>query len=144
MKRPVAAAVGAITAIGVYLLTQGVLSDILHGSRDETSMEFLSKVANEVNKNCPMMVNGETELMNTVGLDGVIVYNYRLVNTSKDDVDPDVFIDSLRAQVTQQACTTPETRDNLLKDGITMRFAYHDKNRSYLASLDVTMDDCDS
>ena len=89
------------------------------------------------------MVDSETELMNTVGLDGVVVYNYRLVNTLKDDVKPDVFVESLRPQVVQQACTTPATREDLLQDGITMRFVYHDRDKSYLASLDVSIDDCD-
>lgn len=89
-----------------------------------------------------MMVDRHTELMNVLGLEGVIVYNYRLVNISAPDITADDLVTQVRPSVVTSSCTTPSTRDGLLKRGITMRFTYSDMNRAYIASFDVAPLDC--
>lgn len=117
----------------------------LGGDEDPTSGEFLSKVASEVNKNVPMMVDKDTELMNTMGLEGVFVYNYRLVNLlSAKDLDLNKFLEILRPQVTNAACTQPDTRAQFLDKGVVLRYTYSDKDRRHLAQIDVNPADCGS
>jgi len=44
--------------------------------------------------------------------------------------------------VTQGACSQPETRDDFLKKGVTLRYAYYDKDKKHVATVDVTPADC--
>ena len=111
-------------------------------SEDIRSQRILNKVASEINKNLPMMVDKETELLATVGLEGIIVYNYRLINLSVTDVEPARFISAIRPQVVTAACTTPQTRDTFLKQGVTMRYSYADKERRHMGATEVKPADC--
>lgn len=52
------------------------------------SQMALSKLASDMNKTLPMMIDKDTELVATVGLPDMFVYNYRLVNHAAQDLDP--------------------------------------------------------
>ena len=106
------------------------------------SQASLSKLASDMNKGLPMMVDKETELMNTLGLEGVVAYNYRFVNTLSSEIDATQLLSELKAQVSRSACTNPQTRDGLLKHGVTMRYTYVDRDRTYIGSFDVTPASC--
>lgn len=112
------------------------------GENRINSHEVLAKVVNEVNKQAPMMVDAETELMNAHALDGVIGYNYRMVNFEANELDPQIFIDQVRPATVNSVCTTPETRDSFLKNDITMRYTYYGRSREFVVSFDVTRADC--
>ena len=88
------------------------------------------------------MVDKETELLPGVGAEGMLIYNYRLVNYSIAQLDPNKFAAGVKQRVIQAACNRPETRDELLKKGITMRYTYLDKDKQYIATVDVTPADC--
>src|SRR5262249_28735190 len=96
----------------------------------------------EINKKLPILVDKETEFVSSAGLDGVLVYNYRLVNVSAADVDVPQFLGALKPRITSSACTTPETRDTFLKKGVTLRYSYADKASVFVVSLDVIPKDC--
>ena len=106
---------------------------------DPTSLAVLTRVASEINKNMPMMVDQLTELMNVTVLPGIIVYNYKLNVTTYDEAPADIL--ELRPDVLRQACSQPDTSD-FLKTGVTMRYSYLDENRTFINSFDVTPDDC--
>jgi hypothetical protein len=115
----------------------------LFGTREDVrSATFLGKVAAELNKQLPRAIDGETALTSVTGLDGVFVYNYRLVNRSTGEVDPANLVSTLKPQVTRAACAAPETRDKFLKQGITLRYSYADKAGQPVASFDVVPADC--
>lgn len=109
---------------------------------DPRSKDFLSKVAAEINRAVPMMIDPETELMPAVGAEGVLHYNYRVVGYSAAQVDFEKFRESVKQRVRQAACTMPETRDGLLKKGVTLRYSYFDKDKQPIATMDVTPADC--
>jgi hypothetical protein len=109
---------------------------------DPRSREFLSKLAAEINRAVPVMIDAETELMPVIGADGILIYNYRLVSYAVAQLDPEKFRSGAKQRVTQAACSTPETRDGLLKKGVTLRYSYFDKDRQPIATLDVTPSDC--
>ena len=117
-------------------------SKAFFSQRHVASPEVLARVAAEMNKTLPMMVDEDTELSSTIGVSGVLVYNYRLVNHSASDIDPAQFTAAIKPQVTNAACSTPETRDGFLKKGVSLRYMYGDKERTHVATIDVAPRDC--
>jgi hypothetical protein len=115
---------------------------LLRRSTDVTSVSALTRVASEANKSLPMMVDKETELSNASALPGILVYNYRFVNGIMQEISAQELIGRLKPSTTTRACTTPETRDGLLKRGVTMRYSYSDRNGAFIAAFDVTPDAC--
>ena len=109
---------------------------------DITSVSALMRVASEANKSLPTMVDKETELANTGALPGVLIYNYRFVDAVAKDISAQDVIARLKPSTVTKACTTPETRDGLLKRGVTMRYSYSDRNGAFIAAFDVTPDGC--
>ena len=53
---------------------------------DPRSQEVLGKIAEEINRSGPVMIDQETELMPAVGAPGMLVYSYRLVSYSVTQV----------------------------------------------------------
>jgi hypothetical protein len=109
---------------------------------DVTSQTALSKLASDMNKTLPMMIDKDTELVATIGLQGTFVYNYRLVNHVAQDLDPQKINELMKPNIINSACTTPETRDQFLHKGVTLRYSYADKDRRHVTSIDVTPQDC--
>ena len=127
-------------AVVAILQARGGLFGV--AKRDVRSAAFLNEVATELNKQLPKPVDQETEITSAAGLEGVFVYNYRLVNRVVGELDVDAFLASLKPVVTKAACTAPETRDKFLKQGVTLRYSYADKDGAPIASFDVQQRDC--
>ncbi|HET8563698.1 MAG TPA: hypothetical protein VFM35_07505 [Candidatus Binatia bacterium] len=123
-----------------YLIIR-VAPDFFAGE-NRRSQKFLSNVAAEINRSLPVMIDRETELLLTAGAEGVLIYNYRLVNFSAAQLDPKKFATAAKQQVTQGACATAETREGYLKKGITLRYSYYDKEKQHIATVDVRPSDC--
>lgn len=104
--------------------------------------EFLSKIASDTNKTLPMVVDKDTELMNLLAADEVLIYSYRLINVFGTEFDSDEFVSEVKPIAINAACTTPQTRDYLLKLGIRLRHRYYDKDHHYIASFEVKQSDC--
>ncbi|HEX9271133.1 MAG TPA: hypothetical protein VGA01_02845 [Candidatus Binatia bacterium] len=109
---------------------------------DPRSQEFLGKIAAEINRSGPVMIDQETELMPAVGEPGMLIYNYRLVSYSTTQLDHNKFAAGAKERLKQGACNRPETRDNFLKKGVTLRYSYFDKDKQHIATVDVTPADC--
>ncbi len=109
---------------------------------DPRSQEFLSKVAAEINKNAPVPVDADTEMIGAEGLEGVLVYKYRLVNLSADELDAAQVHEAMKPQLTAGACGTPQTREKFLDQGIALRYVYSDKDLRPVTQIDVTGADC--
>jgi len=109
---------------------------------DPRSVEHLSKVAAELNRSVPVMVDVETELLPAQGAHGMLIYNYRLVKYSVSQLDHQKFAAGAKQKVTQGVCSQPEMRDDFLKKGVTLRYSYFDKNKQHIATFDVTPADC--
>lgn len=103
------------------------------------SLAFLQGVSDHVNKTLPRAVDSETEMTSTSALEGVLIYNYRLVNLAAADVDPARLIGVMRPAVIRVACG--ELR-GFVDGGVTIRFAYGDKERKPITQIDATGADC--
>jgi hypothetical protein len=111
-----------------------VLPDYFREPEEPRSKEYLSKVAAEINRSVPVMIDQETELM--------LIYNYRLVSYSSAQLDANKFAAGAKQRVAQAACSRPETRDDFLKKGVTLRYSYFDKDKQHIATIDVAPSDC--
>jgi len=131
--------------VGSFLVKTLMSSGL--GSGSTVPLEVLTKTADKINKMLPIMVDGQTQLVNTIGMPNTFVYQYRLVNVSLGSVESAALAEVeriQRRQVTNLACTTPETRDNLLNKGVTMRYQYADSEGRQVVRFDVKSSDCSS
>ena len=119
-----------------------VAQDYFRSNPDPRSQEYLSKIAAEINRSVPLMIDKETELLPVEGHPGMLIYNYRLVAYSASQLDHQKFAAGAKQKVTQEACNRPETRDDFLKKGVSLRYAYFDKDKQHVATVDVTPADC--
>jgi hypothetical protein len=108
------------------------------------SQASLDRLAIQINRATPVMIDKETELLAAAGTEGMLTYNYRLVSYSVSQLDAGKFAAGAKERVTQGACNRPETRDDLLKQGVTLRYSYFDKDKQHIATIDVLPADCGS
>ncbi|MDH3442554.1 MAG: hypothetical protein OEN50_01400, partial [Deltaproteobacteria bacterium] len=109
---------------------------------DPRSIEHLRSVAAGINRSVPVMIDPETELLPAEGAQAMLIYNYRLVSYSAAQLNPEKFAASLKQKVAQNACSRPETREEFLKQGVTLRYSYFDKDKVHITTVDVTPADC--
>jgi hypothetical protein len=109
---------------------------------DPRSLEYLNGIAAEINRTVPVMIDEETELMPVAAAHAMLIYNYRLVKYSVAQLDHEKFAAGAKQRVAQGACNRPETRDDFLEKGVTLRYSYFDKDKKHIATVDVTPADC--
>ncbi|HET9296190.1 MAG TPA: hypothetical protein VFP18_04820 [Candidatus Binatia bacterium] len=134
-----------ITAVVVAIFTGSLIWwAVLKNPRRENprSEESLNRLAAEINRRVPVMIDKETELLPAVGAEGLLTYNYRLVSYSVAQFDSTRFAVGAKKRVTQGVCNRPETRDDLLKNGVTLRYSYYDKDKQHIATIDISSADC--
>jgi hypothetical protein len=109
-----------------------------------TAVAFLSRAAEEMNRRLglPKNLDSEVQLVRVEALEGILVYQNRFINYSKDQMDVPALEAAQRKALQKTVCTTPETRDNLLKRGITMRYVYRDRFETLVMSIDIRLRDC--
>jgi hypothetical protein len=132
---------GMVIIAGAYFVYLAA-PDWFEKESDPRSQEVLGKIAAEINRSVPVMIDQETELMPAAGAPGMLIYNYRLVNVSAAQVDHNKFAAGAKERLKEGACNRPETRDSLLKKGVTLRYSYFDKDKEHIATIDVTPADC--
>jgi len=109
---------------------------------DPRSEQHLKDIAAAINRSVPVMIDKETELLPAEGHHGMLIYNYRLVSYSVSQLDHEKFAAGAKQKVSQGACSRTETRDDFLKNGVTLRYSYYDKDKQHIATIDVTPADC--
>jgi hypothetical protein len=128
--------------VAVGLLVWWVLPAYLSAPRDPRSAEYLNGVAAEINRSVPVMIDAETELLPSTAGYAMLVYNYRLVKYSVGQLDHQKFAAGAKQKIIQGACNRPETRDGFLKEGVTLRYSYFDKDKRHIATNEVAPADC--
>ena len=128
--------------VALGLIVWWVLPLYWSGSDDRRSAEYLNRVAAEINRSVPVMIDAETELLPSTAGYGMLVYNYRLVKYSLGQLDHQRFAAGAKQKIVQGACNRPETRDGFLKEGVTLRYSYFDKEKRHVATIEVAPADC--
>ena len=106
------------------------------------SIEYLRQEAAGLNRSLPAQLDEKTELMVTEAAPGMFIYKYRLVEIAVDRVDHQKFAVGAKPILVKTTCDRPETREEFLKRGVTLRYSYFDKDKKHIATLDVTPADC--
>lgn len=100
------------------------------------------RLANKVNRFLPIVIDDNTVMLFTVGLDGVFAYHYRTVNVTAQELDQGKFLASMRAKAVTGDCANARARNGVLKQGITFRHIYVDRDLRQIGIVDVTDRDC--
>jgi hypothetical protein len=111
------------------------------GSRTVSDAD-LAKASTEINRRLPIMVDSETQLVSTTAMNRVLQYNYHLVNVIVTPDQATTLLNYERPRIRNFACSTPATRNTFLKRGITLRYAYTDRNGYDLFTIEVTPQNC--
>jgi hypothetical protein len=106
------------------------------------SIEYLRAESAGLNRQLPAKLDEKTELTITEAAPGMFTYKYRLVDIAADRVNHQNFAARAKPVLIQNACGRTETRDEFLKNGVTLRYSYFDKDQKHIATLDVTPADC--
>lgn len=106
------------------------------------SPEFIAQESAKLNQGLPSLLDKETELTVTEPAHGMLIYKYRLINVVAAQIDHEKFRVGSKPQLVQLACSRPETRDEYLTKGVTLRYSYFDKDKQHVATIDVTPADC--
>ncbi len=84
LKKALGVTVTYLLIIAVSVAASLVVRLAVREMRSEPASGLdMSEAANQLNTMAPMMVDEETELMNALGIEGLLVYNYRLVNVDQ-------------------------------------------------------------
>ncbi len=111
--------------IGYFLVNQFVFKA---PSLDEKMMQM----AGELNKNCPIMIDKDTRLDNSIALPGnAFLYNYTLINLTKDEIDTAVFNANLRPTILNTIKTSPDLKV-FRANNIEMQYNYKDKQGVFI------------
>ena len=130
-----------VGAVAGYLVFWGV-PEMFPEKVEPRSAARLGKIAAELNRSVPAMIDKETELTVVEGHEGMLIYKYRLVPYSVRQLDHEKFAAGAKERVTQGACNQAELREDFLKKGVTLRYSYFDKDKQHIATVDVTPADC--
>ncbi|MFA5326574.1 MAG: zinc ribbon domain-containing protein [Prolixibacteraceae bacterium] len=97
----------------------------------------MMKVASEINKNCPVMVDAETRLDNAISLPkNIFQYNYTLLTLEKDKIDTTAIKTYLEPTITNTIKSSPDMK--YMRDHkIIINYYYKDKEGNYLFSISV-------
>jgi hypothetical protein len=130
-KKAIAAIAGMITFSLAYYGVQQ-----LFFSKPGYDKEMMH-IASELNKTCPIMIDAETRLDNSIALPpNTFQYNYTLVNIDKESVDTTIAKNTLEPTIINFVKTNPQmqyARDHKT----TINYYYKDKNGMYLFIVSV-------
>lgn len=103
----------------------------------------LMQAASEINANLPMMVDSETRLDATVGMNKRFRYNYTLINYSANEIEPKAIVDAMQDKLINNVCTSKEM-EVFVKNSIPVTYAYFGKNGKQITVITVSPSQCKS
>ena len=108
--------------------------------KDAEIQNKLKQVANEVNKDCPKIINSETRLDNAGAFSNrTLMYNFTLVNKERSQIDTLMLKSSMEPSIINQFKTSP-IFELARQNHLTIKYYYKDKNGIYLFTISITPD----
>ena len=132
----------SLGAVACFIAGVTALQLATSWNTDISSKQALEEVARVTNKDLPQMVDEHTELVRLDGLEGILVYNYRLPRISPGQISGEDLIEQLRPTVTTNTCAATETRERFLENGVVLRYSYNDSVNGKIGQFDVVAADC--
>lgn len=134
-KMPLASLLGIIFGV---LLFVGVSQYFLRPTLDID--ETLAVVASEINKNCPMYIDQELRMDNTMAMPNkTLQYNYTIVNYALEELNMEVVESMLFTGILENIQTNPDLKE-MREAKVTFNYYYKDKNGVYVTKYVVTPD----
>ncbi len=134
IKKRLGLAFGIVVGVSVSV----ILNHYLFAS--PSFYEVMVEAAEEVNKDCPVMLDQETRLDSaSVPSENTFMYNYTLVNWVKDSIDVNAFNDTMQPIILESVKTNREMQI-YREHKTTMAYSYYDMNGSFLTEIAVTAD----
>jgi hypothetical protein len=132
----------SLGAVVVFLAGATALQLLILRNMDPSSKEALDAVARASNRELPMTIDDQTELVELEALEGVLVYRFRLTKILPGQISGETLVQQLRPVVAVSACGNGESRKRFLDNGVTLRYVYTDAHRGAIAQFDVSSEDC--
>lgn len=127
---------GIIVGTVFFALSYALVQYLFFGTPSLEKM--MTKVANEMNKDCPQMVDSETRLDNaTVIPPDIFQYNYTLINIEKGDLDTSIVKENLSPNIINFVRTSSEMKA-VREKKVTVNYNYRDKNGAYVFRISVS------
>lgn len=128
--------IGIIIGMIVFALSYWGVQKLFHSA--PTFDKKLMALSSELNKTCPIMVDAQTQLDNTVALPNTTFqYNYTLLETEASSIDTTNFKTFMEPNILEQVKTNPQMKD-LREIKVTLNYLYRDKNKRYIALITIT------
>lgn len=134
----------------IVLLFSGAIGKLIGKSSVESyyegkkrgSMESaLLKAASELNAKLPMMVDAETRLDSSIGLNNTLRYNYTLINHTLSTVTAEQIDSALGEKLVNNVCTSREMQV-FVKNGVTVTYAYYGSDGGQITVIAVPPSKC--
>ena len=113
------------------------------GMRNSQLDSILMQTADQINQNLPIMIDAETRLDSTVGMNRIMQYNYTMVNYSAEEFDVQEFIDTVQPLLINRVCTSEEMQV-FVENNVPVRYSYHGKNGKQITIFAVEPSQCES
>lgn len=135
-KSPVNIVIFVIAAIAGKVL----VSMFFDNNRTDLN-SALMQAASEINQNLPMMIDAETRLDTTIGINREFRYNYTMVNFLGDEIDADLFSQEMTPNIVNAACTTEEM-EFFTSNDIPVTYSYSGNDSRHIMSITVHSEQC--
>jgi len=123
-----------VTFVVAFFATQYLMSDTSAVDKE------LKAVAEEMNKSCPMMIDKDTRLDNTIALkNNTLQYNYTLLHIEKGAKD--VNVEDIKKYImskSQENLNTNPEMDYYREKNTALKYYYKDKKGKYLLDFTIT------
>jgi hypothetical protein len=141
--------IGTIAVLIVIIFAGGIgklvgkstSEQFFDGKREGELNSVLMQAASQINENLPIMVDSETRLDSSVGVNKQFRYNYTLINYSAEELDIAAIESSMRPQLINTVCTTKEMRV-FVENGVPVTYAYYGKDGKQVTTIAVQPSDC--
>jgi len=103
--------------------------------------KVLMKTAQEINKNCPMMIDKDTRLDTTLGGPGNrFTYYYTLINYGADDLDTEKFISLMKPRLLNNVKTNKDM-ETFRKKNVEIVYVYRSKDQKEIGRIILSPSD---
>lgn len=125
----------SITGIVIFALTYFLVQTFFS---QKTFDQNLMIVASEINKSCPIMIDQDTRLDNTIAMpNNSFQYNYTLVNIFKSEINIKDLKKIIEPNVINIVKTNPDM-SIFRHNQTTLHYYYKDKNGLFIMKISVT------
>ena len=87
------------------------------------------------------MVDAETRLDSTGGINKQFFYSYTMINHSAEEINTEAFTDAMQPRLINGVCTTKEM-EVFMKNNIPVSYVYRGKNGKQFLTITVDPSQC--